>query len=200
MNFWLKTVQLAALTMAASAVMTGCEDSAATPTTTTDTAVTADTTGDTSGATDASATSDTAGSDAAATGTDAASTDATADTASDVAAAKAFKDMTTQEKMAFMGTQVMPLMEKIVKKADPSKGPYLCTNCHGATGPAGGYKMPNGLTPLDPKKLPPLGTSPLIDAMYKEVTPQIGALLGIAPFDQATGKGFGCFSCHAVKK
>lgn len=196
MNFWLKTVQLGTLALAAAAVMAGCEDSAATTTTTTDTAAATDATGDTSGATDASATSDTGSSDTAATGTDAASTD----TASDAAAKKPFKDMTTQEKMAFMGMEVMPLMEKIVKKADPSKGTFLCVNCHGATGPTSGYKMPNGLIPLDPKKLPPVGTSPLIDAMYKEVTPQIGALLGIAPFDPATGKGFGCFSCHAVKK
>ena len=99
-----------------------------------------------------------------------------------------------------MGAKVMPLMEKLVKKADPSMGTYLCATCHGASGAANGFKMPNDLVPLDPKKLPPLGTSPLIDAMYKEVTPQIGALLGIAPFDPATGKGFGCFSCHAVKK
>lgn len=200
MNLLLKSVPLVALTLALAAGMTGCEDSTATTKTTTDTAASADSTSDTAGATDASATSDAAGGDTAATGTDAASTDTAADAASDVTATKAYKDMTTQEKMAFMGKEVMPLMEKIVKKADPSKGTYLCANCHGATGPTNGFKMPNGLIPLDPKKLPPLGTSPLIDAMYKEVTPQVGALLGIAPFDAATGKGFGCFACHAVKK
>ncbi|MBI5607284.1 MAG: hypothetical protein HY902_00220 [Deltaproteobacteria bacterium] len=182
MAFCLNHVQFLAWTLVAAAALAGCESGPASAATGNDTA------------------SADVASDTVAAGADTAAADVAADTSGDVTATKDYKDMTSQEKSMFMAQTVMPLMVQLVKKADPSKGGYVCAQCHGVTGPDIGFKMPNGVIPLDPKKLPPVGTSPLVDAMYKEITPQIAKLLGLSPYDPATGKGFGCFSCHGIKK
>ena len=112
-----------------------------------------------------------------------------------------FSDLSGPQKQAFMKNEFMPAFAKIMQKVDATKYAEIkCSHCHGKDAMANKYKMPAGIKPLDPKKMPPQGKYPVADAMYKEVVPQLRALLGAEKYDPKTGKGFGCFSCHGVKK
>ena len=121
----------------------------------------------------------------------------------DAGAKPDFYKLDGKGKQDFMKKHVLPAMTKILQEVDATKfADVKCTTCHGPNGFKNNWKMPadDGPKPLDPKAMPPMGKWPLTDAMYKKVVPQIKDILGAEPFDPKTGKGFGCFSCHAMKK
>ncbi|GEM_PF-2564897 len=159
------------------------------------------------GSADAGSTATDAGSSGASTdagssggAVDAGSSSGGGDAGSSGAAIPKWSELKGKEKSDFMTNHVLPGMSAILKKADGKKYPkIMCTHCHGADGFKNGWKMPSGIKPLDPMKMPPKGKYPVADAMYNEVMPMMIKLLGKKPLDPKTGKGFSCFSCHGKK-
>jgi hypothetical protein len=114
---------------------------------------------------------------------------------------------TKDQKLAYMKTAVMPKMGGAFHDFDSTKyAEPKCTLCHSAAGAkTGNFKMPNPdlpklpSTPAEFKKLHDAKPQ-VMDFMGQQVVPQMAALVGEAPFDIKTGKGFGCFECHTKKK
>jgi hypothetical protein len=125
--------------------------------------------------------------------------------AAPAAGKKAWDDMNKDEKKAVMKKEVVPKMTAAFKEFDPEKYKQVkCTLCHGEQAKKDKFGMPNpDLPKLDfanhltkeraekPK---------MVDFMAHKVVPQMAAILGEAPFDPKTGKGFGCKACHTEKK
>ncbi|MCO4764590.1 MAG: hypothetical protein KC502_23980 [Myxococcales bacterium] len=166
-----------------------------------------------SSATDAVAT-DAAASDAAAS--DAAAAE-DAGSAGDVGAVDPCKDVTEtwsskltfKQKQQFMNCKVMPTMKPIFAAyPGDSKGnkfeELTCAHCHGPMSEQGTnkFKMPNGIKPMtyeNAAKWPGFKGGKAEFMAHKVMAPMV-KLLGYKPFDPKTGKGFGCFACHGVKK
>lgn len=110
---------------------------------------------------------------------------------------KVWADMSRDERMTLMGTEVLPAM----KEAFMQQGfdTFKCANCHGEDYKDVDFKMPNDLTPLNPDN--PIQSGMDLDEemtkfMVSQVLPQMAELLG-KETDVTTGKGeFGCLSCH----
>jgi hypothetical protein len=91
---------------------------------------------------------------------------------------------------------VLPNMGRLFQGFRGTTAPDLtCRSCHGKDAEAVGYKMPHGLPPLDPRRLPDESSSdPRIAKMAKfmreEVTPQMADLIGVGVADVS------CFTCH----
>mgnify|MGYP000492089377 CR=1 FL=1 len=110
---------------------------------------------------------------------------------------KKFADMDYNDKFDYMKTVVMPAMKKLFKAYDASLySDIKCSICHGSNAKSNKYKMPNGIEPLDPRKMP---NGDGAKFMKEKVVPTMIKLLGATPFDPKTGKGFGCFACHGRK-
>jgi hypothetical protein len=98
---------------------------------------------------------------------------------------------------------VLPSMARLFQRFDGARYPDLtCRRCHGADAETVNYAMPHGLSALDPAHLPKPSdadprTAKVAKFMTEEVTPQMADLLGVRPYDPATGRGFSCFNCHA---
>lgn len=99
---------------------------------------------------------------------------------------------------------VLPNMARAWQRFEKTEYPELtCRRCHGANAEAIAYKMPADLPPLDPARMPSASSSNAREARYAkfmtdEVVPQMLALLDAKPWDGRAG--FGCFSCHPVKR
>ncbi len=96
---------------------------------------------------------------------------------------------------------VHPNMAKLFQRFQGTAYPELtCRSCHGPDAEQVQYKMPHGLPALDPAHMPdpdgPGREARVARFMIDEVTPQMADLLGVAPYDASTGRGFGCFGCH----
>ena len=122
----------------------------------------------------------------------------------------AWKDMTYQQKKAYMKAAVMPTMKPIFKEFDGKKfKSFNCETCHGKDGADRKFKMPsNDIHPLPNtpeafqammKKEPdwPKWT----EFMAKKVEPAMGKLLDVPVFDPKNPvKGaFGCANCHKLE-
>jgi hypothetical protein len=117
------------------------------------------------------------------------------------AAAAGWSALSWEERHDAMTWVVHPNMAALFQRFEGTADPELtCRTCHGTDAEQVGYKMPHGLTPLDPSRLPdPNGGGPkarIARFMTEEVTPQMADLLGVEPYDPHTGRGFGCFGCH----
>lgn len=121
-------------------------------------------------------------------------------------AKKAWKDMTFDERKKFMATDVMPAMAKTFQEFDAKEfAKFECVTCHGDAGKGdkATFKMPNPKLPkLDPKDnfKKHAKQQKWLDFMMQKVTPQMMQILGEAPFDPASGAGFGCGDCHEMVK
>ena len=110
--------------------------------------------------------------------------------------------MSWEERHDLMTFLVLPNMARLFQGFEGKPDPDLtCRSCHGADAEEVRYKMPHGLTPLDPGRLPsPSSPDPkqarIARFMAEEVTPRMAAMLGLEPYDSRTGQGFGCFGCH----
>jgi hypothetical protein len=110
--------------------------------------------------------------------------------------------MSKDEQAAFMKKNVIPEMDPVFKGADATRyANFGCKTCHGPK-----FALPKDFLPKltfskEGKLLAPTGekAAKVAEFMGKEVVPHMATALGLAPYDMATGKGFGCHGCHQVK-
>lgn len=102
----------------------------------------------------------------------------------------AWADMDRQQRMEFMGLQVLPAMKELFQEFDSGDyGDFRCQSCHGDDMESVDFKMPNALYEL-PKDDPIAAANeynPEITAFMKDkVVPKMQELIGVDS----------CFSCH----
>lgn len=102
-----------------------------------------------------------------------------------------------------MKTVVMPRMKELFSAWEPEHHADMkCVACHGEGAKTQTFKMPNPKLPKlsytdnfkKEREAHPNGTQ----FMMEKVVPEMIRLLGVEPFNPATGKGFGCGACHIV--
>jgi hypothetical protein len=122
----------------------------------------------------------------------------------------AWKDLTYDQKKAYMKAAVEPTMRPIFKAFDAKKfKTFNCLTCHGQDGASRKYKMPsNDIHPLPntpeafQAKLKTEPTWPRwTEFMAQKVEPAMGKLLDVAVFDpKKPVKGaFSCGNCHKLE-
>jgi hypothetical protein len=122
----------------------------------------------------------------------------------------AWKDMTFEQKKAYMKVAVTPTMKPIFQAFDGKKfKTFNCVSCHGADGADRKFKMPsNDIHPLPntheafEAKLKTEPTWPKwTEFMAQKVEPAMGKLLDLPIFDPKNPvKGaFGCANCHKLE-
>ncbi len=122
----------------------------------------------------------------------------------------AWKDMTYDQKRAYMKAKVQPTMKPIFQAFDAKKfKTFNCQTCHGDDGPDRKYKMPsNDIHPLPNSKegfeakLKAEPTWPKWTKFMAEgVEPAMGKLLAVAVFNpQKPVEGaFSCANCHKLE-
>jgi hypothetical protein len=109
------------------------------------------------------------------------------------------------KKLMWMKTGVMPKMGQLFHDYDSKTyADPKCGLCHGAGAKDGSFKMPNPdlpKLPSTPAEFQKLAQSKpkVVDFMNNMVKSTMASLVGEAPMDPKTGKGFGCFECHTKK-
>jgi len=122
----------------------------------------------------------------------------------------AWKDMTYDQKKAYMKSAVVPTMKPIFQTFDGKKfKTFNCITCHGQDGAERKFKMPsNDIHPLPntpeafQAKLKTEPTWPKwTEFMAQKVEPAMGKLLDVPVFNpKAPVKGaFGCANCHKLE-
>jgi mono/diheme cytochrome c family protein len=122
----------------------------------------------------------------------------------------AWKDMTVQQKKAYMKAAVMPTMKPIFQTFDGKKfKTFTCATCHGEDGADRKFKMPsNGIHPLpntaaafQAKMKEEPSWPKWTEFMSQKVEPAMGKLLDVSVFDpKKPVKGaFGCANCHKLE-
>jgi hypothetical protein len=122
----------------------------------------------------------------------------------------AWKDMTFEQKKAYMKVAVTPTMKPIFQAFDGKKfKTFNCVSCHGTDGADRKFKMPsNDIHPLPntheafEAKLKTEPTWPKwTEFMAQKVEPAMGKLLDLPIFDPKNPvKGaFGCANCHKLE-
>lgn len=122
----------------------------------------------------------------------------------------AWKDLTYDQKKAYMKTAVVPVMKPIFKAFDAKKFPTVnCVTCHGSDGTDRKYKMPsNDIHPLPNSKegfeakLKAEPTWPKwTEFMSQKVEPAMGKLLGMPVFDpkKPVEGALSCANCHKLE-
>jgi hypothetical protein len=119
----------------------------------------------------------------------------------------AFKDMSFEERSAFMADVVLPDMKETFVAFDPKFESMTCQTCHGDGAIDGSFAMPSPKLPVLPgteeafmeyAKDPEHGR--WAQFMYEKVTPQLADLLEVTRFDPTTGTGeFSCNNCHTLE-
>jgi cytochrome c553 len=124
--------------------------------------------------------------------------------------AVAWKDMSYNQKRAYMKASVVPTMKPIFQTFDAKTfSKFTCETCHGKDGADRKFKMPsNDIKPLPgtpeafQAKLKTEADWPKwADFMAHKVEPAIGKLLDVPVFDpQNPVKGtFSCANCHKLE-
>lgn len=118
-------------------------------------------------------------------------------------APKPWGEMNDEEKASFMYAEVVPAMQPRFAAWDARHDEgFGCATCHGEDAEASGFAMPSpSLPPLPPKESAAAEAlhrehPEAIAFMKNEVVPTMATLLGMPPYDEATGEGFGCHACH----
>ena len=122
----------------------------------------------------------------------------------------AWKDMTFEQKKAYMKAAVTPTMKPIFQAFDGKKfKTFNCVSCHGADGADRKFKMPsNDIHPLPnteeafKAKLKAEPTWPKwTEFMAQKVEPAMGKLLDLPVFNpkQPVKGAFGCANCHKLE-
>lgn len=119
------------------------------------------------------------------------------------AAGSSWADLDHEGRMALMRERVLPEMGELFREHDAEEhATFTCATCHGESMTEVGFRMPNGLHPLVRAEIPALvesedeETARTARFMLERVTPGMIEILGVAPYDPATGEGFGCLRCH----
>jgi hypothetical protein len=118
---------------------------------------------------------------------------------------KGWSDMSKDERMALMKTQVLPKMKESFQGFDAKRyADFTCKTCHGEGVKEGKFDMPNPKLPVldatggfkkEQQKHPKA-----LQFMMTAVVPQMADILGLPKFDPATHQGFGCAACHTFVK
>lgn len=98
----------------------------------------------------------------------------------------------------YMKTKVVPAMKPVFQGAAPEKyASFTCATCHGPDKQAPQEFLPH-LTLVD-GNIEEFTTMPEVSkVMAEQIVPAMAEAMGEAPFDPATGQGFGCAGCHAI--
>ena len=115
----------------------------------------------------------------------------------------AWKDLTYDQKRAYMKDAVVPTMKPIFQAFDAKKyANFGCKTCHGKDPQKTKYKMPNRELPqLDFHLLEQGKQKPNIaEWMSKTVKPQVAQILEVPQMSKDHPDGFGCLECHTEKK
>ena len=109
------------------------------------------------------------------------------------------------QKMAYMKSAVLPKMGALFRDHDAKTfAEPKCVLCHGGGVKDASFKMPNpelpklDLSPAGMKHLQEKSPA-MLDFMTTQVLPTMAQLVGEAPYDPKTQKGFGCLECHTPK-
>lgn len=102
-----------------------------------------------------------------------------------------------QQRVEFMKTEVMPKITPVFKGFDAEHfAEVTCVTCHGPGAKQDMFDMPTASLPrLDFAKKDPEHEQ-WNAFMRTEVVPTMATVLGVKPYDKATGEGFGCLDCH----
>jgi cytochrome c553 len=101
-------------------------------------------------------------------------------------------DLDTQ--VAFMKAKVLPAMKPVLEQGGETA---MCATCHGPDNQRPQDFLPH-LTMAD-GNIAEFTSRPDVSAfMAEHVVPAMAEAMGEAPFDPATGQGFGCAGCHAI--
>jgi hypothetical protein len=122
----------------------------------------------------------------------------------------AWKEMTFQQKKAYMKAAITPTMKPVFQTFDAKKfKTFSCVTCHGRDGADRKYKMPsNDIHPLPntpaafQAKLKSEPTWPKwTEFMSQKVEPAMGKLLDIPVFDpkKPVEGAFSCARCHKLQ-
>jgi hypothetical protein len=109
-------------------------------------------------------------------------------------------EMTSEQKGQYMAEVVMPEMRRLFQEHDAEEyADFSCATCHGDNAHDVGFRMPNGLAPLDPAQIPAMFQSDHPGAVFmtQRVWPRMGELLGEPLYNPETHEGFACLNCHA---
>ncbi len=115
---------------------------------------------------------------------------------------KRFDDMTPIERFELMKGTVLPRMAAQFTAFDGQHfAKVTCATCHSAQAKERNFKMPNPDLPKLPgdaagfQKL--MAEKPaMVKFMHDKVSADMATMLGEAPYDPKTQKGFGCGHCH----
>jgi hypothetical protein len=119
-------------------------------------------------------------------------------------AAKSWKDMSHEERLALMKDSVLPKMKAAFQSFDAKDyADFSCKTCHGEGVKKGKFDMPYpGLPKLDAKdgfKKIAAKHPAAMKFMEQTVEPTMADILGLPKWDQATNPtGFGCQNCHLM--
>lgn len=107
-------------------------------------------------------------------------------------------DLTDPQKSAFMKAHVVPAMDTVFKGYDAEHyAEFGCKTCHGPTLDDPDEFLPH-LTVKD-GQLVEMTTHPEVSKfMGEQVLPKMIEVMGVQPYDPATGEGFGCNGCHEI--
>lgn len=113
-----------------------------------------------------------------------------------------FDEMTRDEKLAFMVTDVEPRMRELFLEYDaPRYAGFSCETCHGPDAASAGYPKPQVLPALPregtlaaAQALNPDGTAFMLESVF----PEMAEFLGREKYNADTAPdGFRCLGCHA---
>lgn len=114
-------------------------------------------------------------------------------------AQESWAEMDRAARLVFMQDVVMPEMGAMFFEFDSDRfADASCALCHGRDMEVVDYRMPNGVTPLDPAEIPAMFESDdrMAEFMTERVWPRMTELLSALPYDPQTHQGFGCLGCH----
>ncbi len=114
-----------------------------------------------------------------------------------------FEELPDDLKGRFMKEVVVPKMQPLFQAHDPKEfAEFGCKTCHGEDAKARHFEMPapdihvlsmSTMMKKDKEEHPNT-----FKFMQEVVVPEMAKLLGEAPYDPATNKGFGCMECHTT--
>jgi hypothetical protein len=119
----------------------------------------------------------------------------------------AYKEMSFEQRRAFMEDVVLPEMTKSFVAFDPKFEGMSCATCHGDGAKDGSYAMPSPQLPVLPSSeaafseyLKDPEHARWSQFMMEQVWPSMSNLLQVPAFDPTTHPdGFSCSSCHTVE-